>query len=126
MKKLALLLVIASIFGASPLMAEGFINGNELLDHCVQAQDKEKLSSHDTGHCFGFISGVTDLYDILISEMIVKPAYCPPPNVSLIQMVNIVVKYLEAHPENLHYSGSSLAIRAYVEAFPCTQSQSVK
>ena len=122
MKNITLLLVVTSMFMASPAMAEGFINGRELLGHCVQAQDKVKTANHDAGRCFGFISGVTDLYDILISEAIVKPTYCPPHNVSLIQMINVVVEYLQKHPEDLHYSASSLVMGAYVEAFPCAQS----
>jgi len=126
MKKITLLLFFASLLLASPVMAEGFINGNELLDHCIQAQDKARTANHDAGRCFGFISGVTDLYDILISEAIVKPTYCPQPNVSLIQMINVVVEYLQKHPEDLHYSASSLVMGAYAEAFPCAQSQSVK
>lgn len=122
MKNITLLLVVTCMFMASPAMAEGFINGRELLDHCVQAQDKVKTANHDAGRCFGFISGVTDLYDILISEAIVKPTYCPPHNVTLIQMVNVVVEYLQKHPEDLHYSASSLVMAAYAEAFPCAQS----
>ena len=126
MKKCTILLFFVSLLVSSPVMAEGFINGRELLDYCLQAQDKARTANHDAGRCFGFISGVTDLYDILISEAIVKPTYCPPHNVSLIQTVNVVVEYLQKHPEDLQYSASSLVMGAYAEAFPCAQTQSVK
>ncbi len=107
-------------------MAEGFISGSQLLDYCLQARDKERTASHEAGRCFGFISGVTDLHDILISEGIVKPSYCPPGNVSLIRMVNVVVEYLQQHPEDLHYSASSLVMAAYADAFPCARPHPVK
>ena len=127
MKKFVLLFVAAFLaFSSSSVMAEGFVDGREILGPCLQARDKMTTASHDAGRCFGFLSGVADLYDIMTSEGLVKPSYCPPVNVSLIRMINVVVNYLQQHPEDLHYSASSLVMAAYADAFPCARPHPVK
>lgn len=50
----------------------------------------------------------------------ISPHDCLPDGVKLGQLVAVVNKYVRAHPEDRHYSASSLVRRAVDIAFPCT------
>ena len=47
------------------------------------------------------------------------------PTVSNDQMARVIVKYLRAHPENLHWKAGQLTMLAFLEAFPCKNLQKI-
>ena len=51
--------------------------------------------------------------------MLKAPLFCLPGRVQLDQLLVIVYRYLEAHPEKRRFTGSSLVSAALWEAFPC-------
>ena len=53
------------------------------------------------------------------ADIIPGDYYCLPNGVIVSQLERIVVKYLEARPEELHMAASGLVVLAYMEAFPC-------
>jgi len=45
--------------------------------------------------------------------------YCIPSSASPEQLIRVLVKYLENHPENLHETPAVLISVAFIKAFPC-------
>ena len=80
-------------------------DGNELLKHCL-----EPMGTAESSYCLGYISGAADMLGDDI---------CAPKEVNRGQMNDIVVRYLQAHPELRQRSGIDLARAALKEAFPC-------
>jgi Rap1a immunity proteins len=51
---------------------------------------------------------------------VMKKLSCEPPGVTAGQVKDVVVRYLEKHPESRHAVGASLVLAALYEAFPCS------
>lgn len=83
-------------------------NGNELHQMC----ETEKLGA------IYYLAGVTDAESIRASE---EGGWriCAPGGATLTQTLDIVCKFLGAHPESRHIAASSLAIAAISSAWPC-------
>lgn len=45
---------------------------------------------------------------------------CPPDKISMRQGLRVVVRYMEQHPQKLHFDLMTLAMEAVQEAFPCS------
>jgi hypothetical protein len=80
--------------------------------------------SNDAYHCIGIVQGVSETLDdwtaidTKLQHLETKHA-CTPAGVTLEQEIKIFLLYADQHPDQLHEAGSSLLIRALVEAFPC-------
>ena len=59
------------------------------------------------GYLIGFIQGQPN-------------TLCVPQTASQEQIVNVVLKYFENHPETLHHHQASLIFNALNEAWPCS------
>jgi hypothetical protein len=122
MKKLALLLVVASLFVASSAMAG--ISGNTLLHYCNDALKYIENSSDPSVSKSNYLkcSGV-------LGETLKKgdgDLFCIPPKTSLSQLAKIVVTFSKDHRELLHHESTSLINNAAIEAFPCIESTPAK
>jgi hypothetical protein len=125
MKKIALLLSVFLLPSVSYAA-----DGNELLSNCskaIKVSDGGEVLSSDyfgVGTCLGTIRGVIDAGDIINVSSEQKGytkqnLYCVPVEVSTVQATRVVVKYLKAHPEDLHLRDTRLIVSALAEAFPC-------
>ncbi|UCD68921.1 MAG: hypothetical protein JSW48_02125 [Betaproteobacteria bacterium] len=114
MKALTAILMIAGAMLALPVQA-GFVNGHELMDAAREvekaAANQPNASFYDVGRFFGYIEAVSDVFTGV--------RFCPSANVTVGQVAAIVIKWLEDHPEDRHYSADSLVKAALEEAFPC-------
>ena len=106
---LAVLVLVSA--AASALAAGSWVNGNELKKYCSS-------NSYERGICLGFTSAVAN---IVANEPVAGWRACIPDGVTRGQLRDIMVKFLDDHPEELHLEAASLAARAYKEAFPCPQ-----
>jgi hypothetical protein len=108
-------LVSANAFGDEWFMEFG-TDGNELITACksaVQNLDDSsrvftKQQANDIGFCMGFVAGIADSVQDDTDLRNTKRA----------QLVRVVQKYLEEHPEELSKGASWLVRRALVTAFP--------
>ena len=98
-------------------------DGNELLSKCKATlkTTTDPKDIPDANFCLGFIVGVADtsityhgLYNA--PHLVCIPADAKIPHT---QLATVVVKYLENHPDQLHYEASSTVIAALREVFPC-------
>lgn len=120
MKKtlMALLLILPQT-----LTAEG-VTGNELYTTCT---------SEDPNHdyiCFTYITGVFEGWTLTgMDDIISFPEghsfvpdllnFCAPVGYTRQQMVDVVIKYLEEHPEARHDYAAKLILEAHQQVFPC-------
>ena len=95
------------------------MSGLELLKYC---------KSDDTAgrtFCKGYIVGILEagLFVSLKHDYEAVPFCTPLDGMKPPQAQMIVVKYLEDHPEKLHFESVILAVDALSDAFPCSTSQ---
>ena len=110
---LATVLIVAAIYGSPN--AVGSMTGAELKDSCSAPK-----GSPAWGICYGYVTGTFDAFDALNSlKLSSPPLVCPSQSVTAGQMLAVAQKYLNDHPEDLHYVASSLLLEALGEAFPC-------
>lgn len=106
--------LIAALSLAAPAHAAGnttvFRTGNDLLPLCRELQGDEIAT------CYGYLQGVIDGQS---SGLVRATNYCLVAGVTGRQIRDIVVAYLEAHPENRHQRGAWLVTYALNDAFPC-------
>jgi hypothetical protein len=127
MKKLTLLIAVASMLITSPAMAEQmqtFKSGSNLQLDCsslsAPLKSETKLLLDTT--CLNYIKGVFDLHQTLVGSKIIKPQFCKPKDVDLGQLARTVLEYIETNHEKAEITASSLILPALSEAFPCNES----
>jgi hypothetical protein len=95
---------------ASAQDAASFMTGNELKVFC---RDE---GAYGRGICSGFASAVSG---VVATEHFAGWRACFPDGVTRGQVSDIMVKFLDDHPEKLHLTAASLTAHAFAEAFPC-------
>ncbi len=69
-----------------------------------------------SGVAFGYIQGVVNSMEVLYPN---QPLSCSPDGVTVGQMVDVVKRYLQNHPQTRHEPAVILIATAAREAFPC-------
>ena len=88
----------------------GFLSGNGLKQRC----------SDESVECAAYIMGISDAHDYYVHFGGISN-FCAPMEVTNGQMKAITEKYMEEHPEKLHFAASDIVLNALAEAFPCKQ-----
>jgi|LauGreDrversion4_2_1035121.scaffolds.fasta_scaffold973333_2 hypothetical protein len=87
--------------------ANAFYTGNELRTKC----NSEIKGSFERGECYGFIAGVVEAQSGVF--------VCLPSGVTLGQVTEMVKKYINENPAQLHKSGDIIVNSAIIKDFPC-------
>jgi hypothetical protein len=105
--------------------------GNDFLQQCSRLNDPETApSSYEIGVCMGYVFGTLDtlvytqgnirsMPEISSKSANIAVPICIPADSTPAQAVRIILKWLDAHPEKLHYPIYVLAEFALHDAFPC-------
>lgn len=129
----AVFLAAAMMAMSSGAWAE-FRSGDNLIRDCRQPDASVGASA-----CFGYVMGIVDAMLANADDPVIKSLLasvlnpsghtgfgylhsfhaCGPASATVGQLRAVVVKYLEAHPENWHLGASTLVAAALREAFPC-------
>lgn len=106
------LAVGAAALSSPAFSAESMATGNGLLANCTGPN-----GSFGSGLCLGFITGAVDRDEL--AQMMNSPdaSLCPMPRVSIVQIQEVVVRYLRDHPEKRHFHGANLVMTALRKAF---------
>lgn len=88
-------------------------SGNDLLRDC--SDEKNVVSSSS---CLGYINGVRDGVVLASVGLGAKPSFEISKNVELGQLKDVVVKYLNEHPEKRNLHAAVLVHSALAKAFP--------
>jgi hypothetical protein len=100
---------VAALMSGSAHAGSG-MTGNELLQECT-------AKGYDSqGYCLGIVFGFVTGNTIEASSSI-----CIPEHVNRGQTRDVVVRYLQQHPEKRHLQIEMLLNDALAEAFPCSQ-----
>jgi hypothetical protein len=118
--------MLALALAALPAKADGtveaFYSGNLLFAAC-----STQSSTHDSGLCRGYITGVVDMVSTVaaaFSSTGAPVAYCYPNGVTTGQIRDVVIQRLQAHPEERRYPAAGIILTAITEAFPCARKRS--
>jgi hypothetical protein len=82
-----------------------FLTGNDLYESC-------NGDSRAGSYCAGYITGTVDVW-------LADDRLCLPGGASNKQAVDLVIAYLERHPERRHYTAESLGFDALNQHFGC-------
>ena len=89
-------------------MVQSYYDGNKLLDLCRR----------DEGLCVSYVVGVTDgQLSAVVATSRTRP-YCIPLNSTSQQVKDVVVKFLNDHPEERHLLGSTVVAEALSQVWP--------
>ena len=103
-------------------------DGNDLLSDCFAVE--EFMDSGDIplgkevsiGMCFGIIEGVKSMTVLAEAEGLsnILNVCFPEGSITNGQSIRIVQSYLRKNPKDLHIDRSLLVLRAYRDAYPCS------
>jgi hypothetical protein len=100
-------------------------SGTDLLGMCREPSSEEDMDEEDMvglSYCAGLVTGIIALNDTYRQYALKKdvPLFCAPKDgVPIEEGARVIVKYLQDHPEQLHFTDATLAILAFKSAFPC-------
>ena len=105
MKRLICTCIAVILLAAAPAMA---MTGNQLKDNADYGEKDPR--SYSQGYFLGYVAGVAD-------ETTTK--LCIPKGVTRTQIAEVVRKYLQDHPAELHLDPNVLVLKAIRTAWPC-------
>jgi len=118
MKKAVLVLVCACVVWGfvGEAMAYPAI---DLLNDCQQYLAGG--SSVQSAMCIGYVAGFLETVEIWPETL--RNYYCLPQESEFEQLVRVIIKYQENHPEKLHLKATGTILLAFKEAFPCPEAE---
>jgi hypothetical protein len=114
--KFLLLACALAMFSPAVRAADFKMDGKQLRDDC---KNSDTGSGYNEGKCIAFVIGVDAGYQMDRGVDGMQSHVCMPEGVTYGQMVKVVVKYLNDHPEELHHPAALLTLNALIGAFPC-------
>ena len=119
MKKLIPLVVAAASLWPQQASAEGFYTGAVVYDKCMADKESSSYSQISAG-CRDYVSGVFDTL-ILNYGAGRGDSFCPPGQLTLVQVVDMVRKHMAEHPETRQLDAASVVATPLLAAFKCTR-----
>ena len=122
MRALVLGTAIGLIVGTSALADEDKFSANSVVPYCRAALNNEAPIVASDAIMQAMCIATVDVVDFMMSNY---PAQaneyrsCPPSDMTLRQVVQIVITYIDARPERMNESFKKLAIEAIHDAWPC-------
>ena len=104
---------IAFVLFAATAGAQDLNSANHRMEGCRAAIGDR--TTYSSGYCLGLVDG------IVFGEFGYYGAFCLPvgAGVTLMQMVRVVVAYIDARPARMHEDFRKLALEALIDAWPC-------
>lgn len=113
---------------SSSLPARSLESANELLGGCegflrayrpAGAGFRLEAPNGAVYECWGYINAFQQLSALVDDGHKPLTGACVPPEGTAVQILRVVVAYLQRHPERLHERAGLVALSAMREAFPC-------
>jgi hypothetical protein len=120
---LVLLSIAATTDASTPQNLIVFQTGNTILEKCKGS------TPYDEALCAIYVAGVADTIRFFAalpnsdSSPEGPKTLCVPKTVTQGQVGKVFAKYLNDHPQDLHFPATVLAFKSLVEAFPCPQGE---
>ena len=114
MKLKILAFITFSVMSVANPANAGYFTGRDILDLC------ESESFGNREGCLMYLSGLIDLQDSLYKwKDLTKKYYCIPVGEDISQIQKVFIKHANKNSDKLDWTATSVAIHAFVEAFPC-------
>jgi hypothetical protein len=114
---------------ANAAVEEDVHSARFMLPYCKLTSKQTMANTRNAliyGQCFGVISGIVLMEELLrqaeaSGKAQLDPVLCTdiPGNTTIEHLVNVVVKYGSAHPDQTHERFEVLAFTALHDAWPC-------
>lgn len=114
---------------ANAAVEEDVHSAHAMLPYCKLSSRQTMASAKNAllyGQCFGMISGVVAMMELLrqaqaSGQAELDPILCTeiPGPTTIEGLINVVVKYGETHPDQAHERLEILAFKALHDAWPC-------
>jgi hypothetical protein len=133
----ALKLTFIPLFCLISNLSYADLSAKDLLEDCQVSQKLEdskagKMTTEQAfqrGACAGYIKGFDDM-EIIYSSILAGPngtendikkysLYCLPKGTKSMQMVQVIIDYLQKHPTQLNDPANLAVARAFRDHFPC-------
>ena len=115
----AIALFYSLLFSAAPTFANGsFKTGNDLYSVC-KAEKGSRFYEFEQTTCLEYVTGVFDSFSTSFGVGLMPRTFCSPSSVTVSQLKDIAVRYLEQNPSSRHISAAALVMISFKEAFPC-------
>ena len=106
-----------SAFTGIALLAGGpasatFDSGNDLHTRCVSTQPMDRVA------CAYYVSAIADVIQTN-NNTLYGYSVCVPPQVTRLQVADVVGRWLTNNPQHRHYTANSLVAAALEQAYPC-------
>jgi hypothetical protein len=114
---LVLALTQVELAAADPPSANNSPSANEVMPGC-----RSLLKRYHAGQDYKVGTGTrreTDCGDLLYLFTLFREKTCIPEGVTTGQIVAVVVKYADEHPQDMHLEFAEVVASALVEAWPC-------
>lgn len=108
-----MILSLAVLMMTVSFASAAYFNGSLLNKYC------SSVSRYEQGMCLGYVVGVVDSFNTTNPLKTSKKIICIPPAVTSGQLVLVIKKSMQEHPETLHLPASAHTLSALTEAFPC-------
>jgi hypothetical protein len=96
-----------------PNIARADVTGNDLQPNC-----DGKYGTQGSLYCLSYLTGALDAFRMLDASGHMH-LICEPPGVTGEQLLAVLKKYLNDHPEQLHMQGAGLVLAMMNTAFSC-------
>ncbi len=121
MKIVGMIITVASIvLATTPVHANGsFKTGNDLYSAC-KVEKGARFYELEQTVCHEYVTGVFDSFSTSFGIGLMQRSFCSPTSVTVTQLKDITVRYLEQNPKSRHISAAALVVISFNEAFPCS------
>ena len=106
-----------AMLGVSPAVFPQWVDGDDLHRVC---SSKEVAHIFKPGVCSGYLMAAIDLAEGLHAQQVLAaPLFCMPAEVTMPEIEELVMTYIEVHPARKEATGSMLVLEALQEKYPC-------
>ena len=109
---------LLSLLPMSGAAEESSLSGKDLRQYCEAVLQGHAPQSFEAGIWVGTLQTLRYIQPLL-DPRYGKADYCLPPGLPSEQEAQVVVTYLQSHPERLQEEGRTVALDALHQAFPC-------
>jgi len=121
----------ALALGACLVLGSGSLAHAESARHMLEACEILKRGMHiegetvylppgaDVNQCWGFMRAVQEYSTLANQDGKTLLGACPSPDTTTPQVIEVFIKYANAHPDKLKLKAAAVAFNAMADAFPC-------
>lgn len=90
-------------------------SAQQIMEEC-----SSELTSSRALECVNYIEGIKDVLNYVRDHSLIKARLpCTPPRITIGQLRDVVVTFIQNNPQYYHIDGAPAVYAALISAFPC-------